>query len=80
MSGVKYEQITDKGLSLVTKEGKRQTIEADTILPALPFRPNTGFFESLKGKVPEVYLIGDAREPHLIVDAVAEGFRTALTI
>lgn len=80
-SGIKYyEEITDKGLTLVIKEGERQTIEADTILPALPLRPNTELFESLKGKVPEIYLIGDAREPHLILEAIGEGFRTALTI
>lgn len=80
MSGVRYEEITDKGLALVTKEGKKQFIEADTILPALRLRPNADFFESLKGKFQEVYLIGDAREPHLILEAVHEGFKTALAI
>lgn len=80
LSGVKYEEITAKGLTLINGEGKRQTIEADTILPALPLRPNTDLFQSLKGKVPETYVIGDAREPHLILEAISDGFRTALTI
>ena len=80
LSGVKYEEITDKGLTLITKEGKRQTIEADTILSALRFAPNMEFFESLKDEAPEVYLIGDARQGHLIVDAIHEGFKTALNI
>lgn len=35
---------------------------------------------SLQGKVPEIHLIGDCREPHLILEAIHEGFRTALTI
>lgn len=80
LTGVKYEEITDKGLSLVTKEGERLTIEADTIVPAIPLRPNTELFEALQGKVPEIYLIGDCREPHLILEAIHEGFRTASTI
>lgn len=80
LTGVKYEEITDKGLSLVTREGERQTIVADTIVPAPPLRPNTELFEALQGKVPEIHLIGDCREPHLILEAIHEGFRTALTI
>ena len=80
LTGVKYEEITDKGLSLVTKEGERQTIVADTIVPAIPLRSNTQLFEALQGKVPEIHLIGDCREPHLILEAIHEGFRTALTI
>lgn len=80
LSGVKYEEITDKGLAIVTKEGEKQTIEADTILPALRLSPNTALFETLKGKAPEIYLVGDAREPHLILEAIGEGYKIALTI
>ncbi|MBI4334642.1 MAG: FAD-dependent oxidoreductase [Chloroflexi bacterium] len=80
LAGVKYEEITDRGLTITDREGQKRTLDADTILLALPSSPNTGIFESLKGKVPEVYLIGDAREPNLIMGAVSEGFRTALTI
>jgi 2,4-dienoyl-CoA reductase (NADPH2) len=80
MPGVKYEEITDKGLTITTKEGKKQTIEADTIVTALPLLPNTELLKSLDGIVPEVYAIGDCREPHLIVDAIAEGSRIARAI
>ena len=38
-------------------------------------RPNTELFESLKGKVPEVYAIGDCNNPRLIADAVADGWK-----
>jgi 2,4-dienoyl-CoA reductase (NADPH2) len=77
MAGVKYEEITAKGLTIVTKEGERQTIEADTIVPAEPLLPNPGLLETLKGKVAEVYLIGDCAEPKVIIDAVAAGYRVA---
>lgn len=81
LSGVKeYVEITDKGLTLITSEGERQTIEADSIVPALPLMPDTELLESLEGKVPEIHAVGDCREPLLIVDAVADGSRTARAI
>jgi 2,4-dienoyl-CoA reductase (NADPH2) len=77
LPGVKYEEITDKGLTITTKEGKKQTIEADTIVTALPLLPNTELLEELDGIAPEVYAIGDCKDPHLIVDAIADGSRIA---
>ena len=80
LPGVQYEEITDQGLSITTKKGKNQTIEADTIVTALPLQPNAELLKSLKGSAPEVYAIGDCKEPHLIVDAIADGSRIACAI
>jgi 2,4-dienoyl-CoA reductase (NADPH2) len=80
MTGVHFDEVTPSGMVVTTKEGKRVVIEADTIIPALPMHPNTGLAETIKGKVPEVYLIGDCREPRLIPDAVADGWRVGNTI
>ncbi|MGD0794483.1 MAG: FAD-dependent oxidoreductase [Dehalococcoidales bacterium] len=77
---VKYEEITDQGLVITTKDGVKQTIAADTITPASPFTPNTELFEALKGKISEIHLIGDGQEPRLIIDAIADGWRIAKTI
>jgi 2,4-dienoyl-CoA reductase (NADPH2) len=76
MAKVKYVKITDKGLA-ITEKGKKQTIEADTIVTAMPLESNTDLLKELKGSVPEVYAIGDCKEPHLIIDAIAEGSRIA---
>jgi thioredoxin reductase len=54
--------------------------EADTTVTALPLLPNAGLAKSLEGSAPEVYAIGDCREPHLIVDAIADGSRLARAI
>ena len=78
IGGVKeYVEITDKGLTIINKEGQKQTIEADTIIPALPLTPDTSLYESLKGKVPEVYAAGDCQEPLLIADAISAGMEMA---
>jgi 2,4-dienoyl-CoA reductase (NADPH2) len=70
---VEYEEITSKGLLVKTRDGNRKLIEADTIITALPLLPNSDLINSMKDKAKEVYAIGDAREPHLIVDAIAAG-------
>ncbi len=77
ISGVKSIKVTDKGVDIVTKEGEKQSIEADTVIPALPLEPNTGLLKDLQGKVPEVYAIGDCNNPNLIADAIADGSRVA---
>ena len=79
MAKVKYDKITSKGLT-ISQKGKKQTIEADTIVTALPLKPNTELLKSLKDGVPEVHAIGDCKEPHLIIDAIADGSRIARTI
>jgi 2,4-dienoyl-CoA reductase (NADPH2) len=80
LGGVKYEEITDKGLTITTKEGKRTTIEADTIVTALPMLPNTKLIKELEGLAPEVHVIGDCKDPHLVVNAIADGSRIARAI
>jgi 2,4-dienoyl-CoA reductase (NADPH2) len=81
ISGIKeYVEITKEGLTIITGEGKRQTIEADTIVTALPLRPNPELSTALQGKVTEIYNIGDCREPGLIINAVADGYRIANSI
>lgn len=80
MTGVKYEEITDKGLTVTNKEGQKQTIEADSVIPVTSLVPNDGLFRSLQGKLPEVYSIGDSAEPGLVMDAIAHGYRLAREI
>ncbi len=79
-SGVESIRITDKGLTIVTREGDEKAIEADSIIPALPLKPDISLLKSLEGKVPEVYAAGDCSEPLQIVDAVAAGSRIARSI
>jgi 2,4-dienoyl-CoA reductase (NADPH2) len=81
ISGVKeYVEITDKGLNIINKDGVKQFLPADTIIPALPLSPDLSLFDSLKGKVLELYAIGDCREPLLIADAIGKGMETARLI
>lgn len=74
LAGVKLVKITKEGLTIETKEGATRLIEADNIMPVLPFSPNKDLAEALKGKVAEVYTIGDCDNPAVIPDATKAGW------
>jgi len=80
MTGVKYEEVTPEGLVITTRDGKKETIKADTVVTALPLLPNADIIKSLEGMVPEVYAIGDCKKPQLTVNAIADGSRIGRTI
>ncbi|MFH1647743.1 MAG: hypothetical protein ABID71_08685, partial [Chloroflexota bacterium] len=77
---IRYEEITGKGLVITARDGKKQTLEADTIIVALPLLPDDNLLKSLKGKAAEVYQIGDAIKPAYMPDAIADGCRIARDI
>jgi 2,4-dienoyl-CoA reductase-like NADH-dependent reductase (Old Yellow Enzyme family)/thioredoxin reductase len=52
----------------------------DTIVIALGSIPNNELAESLKGKVAEVYVVGDASKPREVMEALLEGEEVALKI
>jgi pyruvate/2-oxoglutarate dehydrogenase complex dihydrolipoamide dehydrogenase (E3) component len=72
---VQYEEITAKGLVITDKEGKKRTLEADTIVLAAGAAPRAELAEKIKGKVPEVHLVGDCVEPRRILEAIEDGAR-----
>jgi 2,4-dienoyl-CoA reductase (NADPH2) len=75
-----YVKITDKGLTIINNEGKKELIEADTVILELPLLPNDELMKSLKGKVNEVYAVGDCDDPELITDAIGAAFKTMLVV
>jgi 2,4-dienoyl-CoA reductase (NADPH2) len=77
---VEYNEITSKGLTITTKDGSRLTLEADTIVTALPVQTDPGFIKSLEGKALEVYSIGDCVDSKLIAEATAAGAITGNSI
>jgi 2,4-dienoyl-CoA reductase (NADPH2) len=77
ITGVKEVEIAKEGVNIVTKDGKKSYIKADTVVPAIPLSADLGLFKSLEGKVPEVYAVGDCKEPLLIADAIGTGSRVA---
>jgi NADPH-dependent 2,4-dienoyl-CoA reductase/sulfur reductase-like enzyme len=80
ITGAQVKEITDDGV-VVEKEGRRETISGfDTVILAMGVKPVNKLADQLKGKVAEVYVIGDAAEPRRVVDAISEGAEIARKI
>ncbi len=78
ISGVKvYKEITDKGLTIINNKDEGQFIPANTIITATPPVSSLEITRQFEGKVPEIYHIGDSREPGLIAHAIADGSKVA---
>jgi len=52
----------------------------DTIVIAVGAKPVNSLEQELKGKVPELYVIGDAVEPRKAIDAIEEGAKIAVKL
>ncbi len=70
---VTYDRVTPEGLVVKTEDGKTRLLPADTVMTALPLKPNQAATALASGRAPEVHTIGDAGDPQLIVDAIAAG-------
>jgi pyruvate/2-oxoglutarate dehydrogenase complex dihydrolipoamide dehydrogenase (E3) component len=79
-AGIKDEEVTEKGLRGKDREGRTILLEADTIVSAISSTPNNSLTQSLKGKIPTVFAIGDCVQSRKMMDAIHEGAATAAEI
>jgi NADPH-dependent 2,4-dienoyl-CoA reductase/sulfur reductase-like enzyme len=70
---VAVESITERGVSVVL-EGELVFLKADTVVIATGSASENTLYETLKGVVPELHLIGDGKEPRNSLTAIHEGF------
>ncbi len=72
-------RFTAEGVEL-EKGGETSTVPADSIVLAMGSRPVNRLAEDLEGAVPELYVVGDAKEPRNALEAVREGFAAGLRV
>ncbi len=70
----KAEKITKDSVVYTDKEGKEHTVKADTVVMAVGERPDASLYESLEGKVKELYNIGDSNGGAILPNAIYEGY------
>lgn len=80
ITNMKIEEITDKGVVAVDKAWKRHNFGADTVVLAVGYTPNQDLYESLKGRVEEIYIIGDSLKPRKLWNATTDGAHVARQI
>ena len=69
-----------EGLWVEDPQGIRKLEGFDSMVISLGSIPNNELVELLKGKVSEVYVVGDASKPREVMEAVFEGEEIALKI
>lgn len=79
LTSTRIEEVTETGV-IANTMGKKQAIKVDTVVLALGVEPNKELMGALKGKVPELYSIGDCVKPGRIYHAIMTGYQTALRI
>lgn len=81
LAGVKqFREITPRGIKVIDKEGKEIFLEADSIVLAAGAKPDKTLAQSLKGKLSELYEVGDCVGARRIAQAIHEGAEAALQI
>ncbi len=68
------QEVVDGGVVVRNQGGETETIPADTVITAFGVRPNACMIEELSSIVPETYVIGDAKEPGVIGDAINQAY------
>jgi len=77
---VKLEEITEGGVMVMDKQGKRFEIPADSVVLSLGFKPRTAAVKALQELAPDVYVIGDCAQPSNLKHAIHDAFNVAVEI
>ena len=81
LAGVKqFQEINSQGIKIVDQEGNEIFLEADNIVLAAGAKPDQTLAELLRGKVSELYEVGDCVEARRIADAIEGGAEAGLQI
>ena len=81
LTSTRVKEINDKGVVVIDAQGQESLVDVDTVLVAKDLLPSDSkLAEELRGKVKEVYKIGDASAFGRIKQAIHQGFTTAYNL
>ncbi len=70
-------EVTDEGAVLMSGTSGKREVKADTVVLSVGLRPNRDLYDALRGKVPNLHLIGDARKAHNIMNSIWDAYEVA---
>jgi 2,4-dienoyl-CoA reductase (NADPH2) len=79
ITGARATEIGSEGV-VIEKEKVQDVLRADSVVLATGARSEKGLLAEIENLSPEIYTIGDAREPRNALEAIKEGFLIALKI
>jgi 2-enoate reductase len=74
------QEITDEGIITVDKDSRRKLIKADRVVLASGLKSDDRLYQSLIGKVPNLYALGDCQRPRNIMGAIWDGYEVGRAI
>jgi len=80
LANTKVTRFEKDGLWVEDPQGTRKLEGFDSMVISLGSLSNNELVESIKAKVQEVYIVGDASKPREVMEAVLEAEETALKI
>jgi 2,4-dienoyl-CoA reductase-like NADH-dependent reductase (Old Yellow Enzyme family)/thioredoxin reductase len=75
--GAEAKAITNDGVSISFNDQEETIPGIDQIIIAMGAKSDNDLAKQLEGKVSELYIVGDAREPRTAYEAIHEGFEIA---
>jgi 2,4-dienoyl-CoA reductase (NADPH2) len=79
-SDLEYLKIVENGLRVRTTDKRIFTLRGKNVMTTQDWGPDTATAERLGSLAPETYVIGSAREPGLVVDAIRDGALTGYSV
>lgn len=73
-------EIRGKEAVLIGKNLCKWTVSADTVVSAIGFAPDDRLFQSVSGRVANVYRVGDCETPLSIMDAIWSANEVAMNL
>lgn len=73
-------KVTDNGVVVIGKDFKEKILKTDTLILSIGLKPDKELYNVLVGKVANLYLIGDGREPRNIMYSIWDAYEVARAI
>lgn len=79
-TGYNASAIKPKEIIIINQDGETKSLPIDTVVFAVGVEPQRTLYHALQGKVPELYLVGDAEEPGNVGHALRTALKVAVII
>lgn len=73
-------EVKEEGVLLIDKNFKQTSLDSDTVVIAIGYKPDNKLYNKLKCNVHELYNIGDSREASNIMNAIWDAYEVARNI
>lgn len=80
MTNRKLTEVGDDSALVLTPSGKKEIYQADSVILAMGLKADRELYRSVVGRVPDLYVIGDAREARNIMGAIWDAYEVARSI